>query len=254
MTEKEDSRLTFSHEHIKTTTIAEFCWHWPEDWKDCSTVKPVKKSPHGVWEEGRRSNTLGTHTPGRGYRGRGVYYRYGGSFLGSTGFKSLISHSGPGVWHQEDNPLTGLNTSVVYRRVVRKPNHALEDLSPQKLVYSQLEFRDSWLKTALASAQLARTTPTHPQVPSGILLQPLLLLHCSPLRRRLPLPTTASTCRGNRACSSASLVSDQGGGSQNQCIHCQCIHSGRSNTSLRAEPSLHACIPVHTWEGAQSSQ
>ena len=25
MTEKEDSRLTFSHEHIKTTTIAEFC-------------------------------------------------------------------------------------------------------------------------------------------------------------------------------------------------------------------------------------
>ena len=96
-----------------------------------------------------------------------------GSFLGITGFKSLITYSGPGVWHQKDNPLTGLNTSVAYRRVVRKPNHALEELSQQKLVYSQCKFRGSRLKTALASAQLARTTSTHPQALSGILLQPL---------------------------------------------------------------------------------
>lgn len=137
---------------------------------------------------------------------------------------------------------------------MRKPNHALEELSQQKLVYSQCKFRGSRLKTALASAQLARTTSTHPQVLSGILLQPLLLLHCSPLRRRLPLPTIASTRRGNRACCNASLVSDQGGGSQNQCVHCQCTHSGRSNTSFRAGPSLQECIPAHTLEGTKSSQ
>lgn len=129
---------------------------------------------------------------------------------------------------------------------MRKPNHALEELSQQKLAYSQCKFRGSRLKTALASAQLARTTP---QVLSGILLQPLLLLHCSPLRLRLPLPTIASTCRGNRACCNASLVSDQGGGSQNQCVHRQCTHSGRGNTSFRAGPSLQACTPPHTWEG-----
>lgn len=73
MTEKEDSILTFSHEHIKITTVystvlLKLTWGLAGLFYN-QTCQEVP-----TWSlRGRRSNMLGTHTPGRGHRGGGVY-------------------------------------------------------------------------------------------------------------------------------------------------------------------------------------
>lgn len=76
MTEKEGSRLTFSHEHIKTTTIystvlLKFTWGLAGLFYN-QTCQEIP-----TWSLRGRSNMLGTHTPGK-HRGGGVYYRCGG--------------------------------------------------------------------------------------------------------------------------------------------------------------------------------
>ena len=49
---------------------SKFLWKQTGDWQEDSlTTKAVNKDPHGVVQEGRRSNQVGTCSPRRSYRG-----------------------------------------------------------------------------------------------------------------------------------------------------------------------------------------
>ena len=94
MIKQENAELTSPHEHIKTNStkkkrkkeekkkltlhVEQPLLKQTDDLqKDSSTIKAIKKDPHGVWQEGRRSNSVRTHILNRGHRKAGDYYGLG---------------------------------------------------------------------------------------------------------------------------------------------------------------------------------
>ena len=95
------------------------------------------------------------------------------------------------------------------------------------------------------------TPPAH----TGLLLQPLLLQHCSPLRGSLPLPTRVHKLGGNGASLDSGPASDQQGGSHCQHMPSDCMQLEGNEANSRAETTIViACIPVYTWDGIRLAQ
>ena len=104
----------------------------------------------------------------------------------------------------------------------------------------------SRLKTARGSGWPSRTTPASLAAHTGLLLQPLLHQHCSPLRGRLSLPMRVRTHGENRAISDPSPALDQGKGS-----HCQRMSL---HTFGREQDQLHHPAPSLCTLGRGSDQ
>ena len=93
-----------------------------------------------------------------------------------------------------------------------------------------------------------------PTICTGLLLEPLLLQCCSPLRWSLPLPMRMCILGGNGGSLDTNLTSDQGGGSHCQ-LPCPCTHSKGSEASFRVESAItRASNRVHNWVGVGSAQ
>ena len=89
-----------------------------EDYPETSscTTKAVRKEPHGVWQKGRRSDPVRTHTRTWHPKGGGDNHRLPGNGEVWAWSRAL------GRW----DPLAGLKTSIAYLRAVGAWGSTLE--------------------------------------------------------------------------------------------------------------------------------
>ena len=138
--------------------------------------------------------------------------------------------------------MAGLKTRGVYQKAVKNQGSALEECT-HRSAYFWLHHEGNRLKSAWGSSQ------DHPSMHSahtGILLQPLVLGHCSPLKGSLLLSTRVCTLGGNRASPDHDPAPEQGRGSRHQLIP-SCTQSEGSKSSFPVGPPSQAhmclCIP-----------
>lgn len=143
--------------------------------------------------------------------------------------------------------MAGLKTSGVYQKAVKNQGSALEECT-HRSAYFWLHHEGNRLKSAWGSSQ------DHPSMHSahiGILLQPLLLGHCSPLKGSLLLSTRVCTLGENRASPDHNPASDQGRGSHHQ-LTPSCTQSEGSKSSFPVEITITGThVLVHTWGQGQ---
>lgn len=158
--------------------------------------------------------------PSRGHR-RGMNITGLEILPGSKGFKLHIrcpslGRPTPGRWVL----LAGVKTIGAYQRAVRTQDSILKRAHTQTYSQSHHEGRRLKFPGALASPP---GHPLHTSSLHGLLLQPILLRHCSPLRQSLSLPMRLHIFAGNGASWDPSTASVQCGGR-----HCQlmspCAH------------------------------
>lgn len=169
------------------------CWKWPGIWQNSSsTTKAIKKDTHRVWQDGRKNDQVGTHTPCGGTQKRRRISWALGSSLGREGFESHIRHPSP--WNLTPGRkalLACLKPSGVYKRAIRNKEFSPEECS-HSLAYSWSQCGGSRLKTAGGSGWLAR--------PPQLAWQPVpdscsSSYFCSSLKWRLLLPRRICTVR-----------------------------------------------------------
>lgn len=150
----------------------------------------------------------------------------------------------PDVQHAERQaPWLELKTSGVYQKAIKNQGSALEEYT-HRSAYFWSHHEGNRLKSAWGSNQ---DHPSMHPAHSGILLQPLLLGHCSSLKGSPLLSTRVCTLGGNRASPNHDPASDQGRGSHHQLMH-PCTQSEGSKSSFPVETTITGThVLVYTW-------
>lgn len=127
MAEQEDMELTSLHRHIKKTPICRIVL--TRNWQEVTcTKKGIKKEPHGIGQEGKRSNQVGTCASWRGHRGKRLHGRR--STLGNKHYKPPIGLPCPGVQHGKIAPKAGCRAGGTSRRAAGSSSSTCEECTP----------------------------------------------------------------------------------------------------------------------------